>query len=220
MAKPTPRNPPDFTSWLQDVQRIDPNTLSPEKLKEWRGIFDEVRSPTSETELMRHHCFEYGMEYYAAGRSAFFAQLSIIAANTFHHAIEFFLKALLYRHTAERGHNLEVLWRAFRTHASDPQLSEFDGVIVELNKFENIRYPDNAAKYYGSMAILLSPTRASRGTAEGAGEIFQLCLEDVDRLVMVIFTAARRYPRLGRLSHEAKAIMRRDNVCASDWLDP
>jgi hypothetical protein len=220
MAKPIPRNLPDFATWLQDVQGIDPSTLSPVKLKEWRGIFDEVRSPAAEAELMRHHCFDYGMEYYAAARSAFLAQLSIVAANTFHHAIEFFLKAHLYRHKAEWGHDLEVLWRAFRTYASDPKLTEFDGVIAELNKFEHIRYPDNAAKYYGSMAILHSPTRASRGTAEGAGETFHLCLEDIDRLVMAIFAAASRYPRLGRLSPEAKAVIQRDNVCASDWLDP
>jgi hypothetical protein len=220
MAKPTPRTLPDFTTWLQDRQKVDPKTLSPEELKRWRDTFDEVTSPTAAAESMRNFCFEYGKEYYAAARGAFFANLTIVAGITFHHAIELLLKAHLYRHKAEWGHDLEVLWRAFRTYATDPKLSGFDGVIVELNKFENIRYPDDAAKFYGSIAILHSPTRTSWSKADGAGETLYLCLEDMDRFVIAILAAADRYPRLGRLSSEAKAIIRRENVCASDWLDP
>src|SRR5437879_2039088 len=91
-----------------------------------------------------------GMEYYVAGRfSALSGKSIIVSGNILHHAIEMLLKgALCMRRSHSRqqirsmGHNLKRAWKAFKKTCSDPRLNALDSAIKDLNKFEDLRYPD------------------------------------------------------------------------------
>jgi hypothetical protein len=95
-----------------------------------------------------HEFFKFGSQYYVAGRYGVFAGLMPVAANLHHHAIEMFLKGALSKSMSleelkrKLGHRLPKIWTKFKRQASDPSLNRFDKIIKELNKFEDIRYPD------------------------------------------------------------------------------
>src|SRR4051794_31681926 len=95
-----------------------------------------------------HEFFRYGCQYYVAGRYGVFASLIPVAANFHHHAIEMLLKGALSQGMTLKemkdklGHKLVRCWEEFKEQAGDPSLNRFDRVIQELNKFEDIRYPD------------------------------------------------------------------------------
>jgi hypothetical protein len=99
-------------------------------------------------EAVTREFFRYGCQYYVAGRFGVFAALIPVAANLHHHAIEMLLKGALSKTMKleelknKLGHKLEKIWAEFKAGANDPNLSRFDKMIEELNKFEDIRYPD------------------------------------------------------------------------------
>ncbi len=110
------------------------------------------------------YAVEFGTHYYIVGRYSMFSGFSVISGNLMHHAVELLLKACLARQDPKPnvsrkpdtwaqiqkygsrkryGHDLERLWSEFKTRNPDVTLAEHDEVISGLNKFEDIRYPDN-----------------------------------------------------------------------------
>lgn len=95
--------------------------------------------------------FDFGTQYYVAGRYAVFARLNPVAANLLHHAIELYLKGCLVDtlHLNDMkkgkvfGHDLLRGWQLFKSKTGDPTLDRFDGAVSDLNKYEDIRYPDD-----------------------------------------------------------------------------
>jgi hypothetical protein len=90
---------------------------------------------------------ETGSQYYTTARFAMHAQCMPVCGNLFHHAVEMLLKGGLAKKRPlsdlrDMGHNLKVLWRAFKTEFADPVLQRHDQTISSLNKFEEVRYPD------------------------------------------------------------------------------
>src|SRR5207245_219702 len=64
-----------------------------------------------------------------------------------HHAIEFFIKAALIETLDETErrkfhHNLQRLWRYYKSQRNNPALDKFDQTISDINKFERIRYQE------------------------------------------------------------------------------
>jgi len=99
-------------------------------------------------ELWFEFC-RYGIQYYAAGRWSELMRHIPVYGNLLHHALEMFLKAALTRqHVSlkdlkDMGHDLNRLWTEFKKRlAGNDSLAEYDGLILELDKFEDIRYPD------------------------------------------------------------------------------
>jgi hypothetical protein len=95
------------------------------------------------------------MQYYASPRFAARAGLMPIAGNLFHHAIEMLLKSHLSRTVstadlADRrkfGHDLEKLWKKFKdSFPNEADLSKYDGVVADLDRFDDIRYPEAVVK--------------------------------------------------------------------------
>src|SRR5205807_10406911 len=85
--------------------------------------------------------FRLGVHYYVAGRFAALAGLFPMAGNLLHHAAEMFLKGALDRFVGlnelrNMNHDLNSLWRAFKTHLQIPDGVDFDGAIAELHRFE------------------------------------------------------------------------------------
>jgi hypothetical protein len=89
-----------------------------------------------------------GIKYYVIGRFATLSFLSPNAGNLFHHGFEILFKAkLLAKYSPDDlqkkfGHNLTVLWELFKCTTKKDSLSKYDSLISEIQKWEEIRYPN------------------------------------------------------------------------------
>src|SRR5207253_10827 len=115
---------------------------------------------SAEGRLKESYC-RLGAEYYLSGRFAFLASHvpMTVTGNLFHHAVEMLLKGYLSTTSNEEerkklGHRLKQIWRKFKQDVGDPQLDRFDSMIAELDKFEDIRYPETPLK--SGMAVMFS----------------------------------------------------------------
>ena len=138
-----------------------------------------------------------GLDYYIAARYSVLVRLTPTAGNQFHHAVEMLLKGDLADTTSasERrnlGHKLSKVWRAFKDKAADSTLDQFDATVAELDKFEDIRYPENLVGKGAGILFDWTPHgsprpagRISRGTAAPVPE-YKLYVCDIDRLVATI----------------------------------
>jgi hypothetical protein len=90
--------------------------------------------------------------YYLTGRFATINQLTI-APNLVHHAVELLIKFTLLKDVAEQdrsaeterlrkrfGHKLNALWAEYKRMVAPANLSRFDRVVADLNRWESIRY--------------------------------------------------------------------------------
>ena len=91
-----------------------------------------------------------GTQYAASARfsATSFPSLMPICGNLYHHAIEMFLKGYLAKFTSSLelkkiGHSLLKLWDVTKDKSKDKDLSVFDLAISNLDRFEEIRYPDS-----------------------------------------------------------------------------
>jgi hypothetical protein len=141
--------------------------------------------------------FKFGSQYYVVGRYGVFAGLMPVAANLHHHAIEMFLKGALSKSMSleelkrKLGHRLPKIWKKFKVQANDPSLNRFDKIIKELNKFEDIRYPDEILRCGAGMMFDITKAGAAQSFIKGTKvPQYKLCLEDIDELVTVIFDIA------------------------------
>src|SRR5579871_6453674 len=99
-----------------------------------------------------HSAIHSGLEYYVTGRYGVHAQVWV-SANLLHHAVELLIKANLARgDTADQirqygrksvySHSLAAAWQEFKKRSGDKALDAFDKVVTELDRWEDIRYPD------------------------------------------------------------------------------
>ncbi len=100
-------------------------------------------------DFLRRQFFVDGLQYYVAGLfvDKNFKDGKPVAAVLFHHAIERFLKGgLLGPYSLGQlknfGHDLCRNWLIFKSCMGDNSLSTYDTVVMQLNKFEKLRYPD------------------------------------------------------------------------------
>ena len=148
------------------------------------------------------HAIRYGIQYYVAGRFAAASGFTPVLANLLHHAVELFLKACLAYDdpvdrireygSVKRGyrHNLPLLWEDFKKRSSAQLASEFDRIIEELHKFDEIRYPEQLIE--GGATILID-LFASEGQQlprpDDREPLYVLKLPEVDELMGLLFKA-------------------------------
>ncbi len=169
-----------------------------------------------------HEFFRYGCQYYVAGRYGVFASLIPVAATLHHHAIELLLKGALSKSMTLKemrdrlGHKLERCWEAFKAQAGDASLSRFDRAIQELNKFEDIRYPDKLLELGASMLFDVTKAGAAMASVGGVSvPHYTLCVEEIDELVAEIFKIGSRNPDVylgAMMRKDAQNYLYRDNV--------
>ena len=118
-------------------------------------------TPRKETPMSTPHqdawmyLFQTGMQYYIAGRAAARGRLIPVAGNLLHHGVEMLLKGELSKTLPleeikkQYGHLLVKTWSTFKAMHSGQDLSGFDQLIVDLDHFEKIRYPDEYLKHGG-----------------------------------------------------------------------
>lgn len=124
----------------------------------------------------------YAVQYLVAGRFAVAASLTPVAGNLLHHAIEMALKAGLEKANVKTTwrHELPVGWKLFQE--TYRQIPGYDQAIEDLQKFEDIRYPDQIER-----TLLISI-----GYKREIDPIIthQIALDEIDRLFDDICVAA------------------------------
>jgi hypothetical protein len=138
------------------------------------------------------------VHYYIAGRYAVFAGLNPTAGNLLHHAIEMCLKGALAKKgwslddlKDRLGHNLPKIWRAFKAQHLGT-LTEFDAVVSELDRFEEIRYPNSILKH-GMLCEIDPGQRPSTHKPTGLKPTeprYALYLGEIDPLFAKVFELA------------------------------
>ena len=103
-------------------------------------------SPTAQDSKL--HFGQLAIQYYVAGRSAAIDQILPVCGNLLHHAVEMSLKAALtdgltMPELKKLGHSLPKIWAAFTTSFPEANVPAFNQAVVELDRFEELRYPDS-----------------------------------------------------------------------------
>jgi hypothetical protein len=148
---------------------------------------------------MSDHLYLSAVDYYVAGRFAARASLVPLAGNMMHHAIELSLKAALVERVGmdklrhKFGHNVPKLWNEYR--GARTNLSKFDRMVAEVDRFEEIRYPDALAANGGNT---LTSWIAHRDDLRGhpalqAAPIYELVVHDVDEFIVTLLDSEIGY---------------------------
>jgi hypothetical protein len=184
---------------------------------------------TAPTDQAHYNFFRLAIEYYINGRSAFLSGCSMTGGNLLHHAVEMLLKGELAKTVSLQdlkddrkfGHWLPKCWDAFKALFPSENLSEFDTMIVSLDKFERIRYPDNVLKEGMGMTVGFGRWKHTpvEGTADPVPK-YQLAVGDVDAFF------ARAVPLCGInppayihcLTDHGREALTKFNDYANNWL--
>ena len=147
--------------------------------------------------LWTDHLFiSTALQYYVTGRYAVLAGQVPVAGNLLHHSIEMFLKGGLAKKQMALnelkgfGHNLPKLWTKFKEQLPDPSLTDFDTLVAELHKFDDLRYPDSILAKGMSVNVGVRKALSAAGGPTGPEPRYELCLENLDALVGAIFRVA------------------------------
>jgi hypothetical protein len=184
------------------------------------GYIDDRSKKTQAAQLssvnMTDHLFiSAGMDYYIAGRYAVFAGLNPTAANLLHHAVEMALKGALAKKGMDLkslkglSHDLPRIWQKF-TAQYGIDGSSFDSVIVELQKFETIRYPDEIVKQGFTSLIGRGKPSPPSGHMTHA-----LWLGEIDELMDKVFTVGSSHKAFVNPLPEAKDYLIKENEVAA-----
>jgi len=218
---------PKFAEWLRR-QSVDPAQISPEQLAMYRHYYDESSDPIEVNNRLRREFINYGLQYHVAGRCAVATSLNPVAANLIHHAVEMFLKAGLCAHTNERqrrdlGHDLSRLMDEFKLHFDSGNLAQFDERLRELQKYEDIRYPEGTMRS-GSIGLYLqfggAPMPKEPVMLSGRSDLqeYRLVMSEIDDIVKAICEAAE-FKNLKTLTlmyrEPGKSYLREQNAAAS-----
>ena len=150
---------------------------------------------------------DYGLQYYVAGRFATANRFTPVCANLLHHAVELLLKACLSnddsRETIENygdrkrgyGHNILLLWDAFKEKQTAPVPVEFDAIVAALHDFEEIRYPEKLIQNGARITInpLVDEPICDNGNEPEPS--YSLSLPSIDRLMGLLFEASHANPK-------------------------
>jgi len=164
--------------------------------------------------------FDLGTQYYVVARFSAFAGLTPVCGNLFHHAIEMYLKGYLssklkMTELKDLGHRLGKIWNRFKRDISDAELNRFDQVILELDKFESIRYPERILS--NGMIALISLKRQPHACGSSKSKrpepVYEIVVEEIDHLVEMIFQKASVNPKFftNSLNSQAKAYLSKEN---------
>ena len=165
--------------------------------------------------------FDQGLDYYVAGRFGILKMRStVVAGNLFHHAIEMFLKGILVKSYSLQEleylrHSLPKLWNRIKEDFASINLKEFDTTIQKLHRFEKIRYPDRVVSEGANFTIgVRSGDDKTKIWPKPKPEtIYQLALEDLDKLVKILFEISNNNLKfyLGMMGEDAKAMLTEQN---------
>jgi hypothetical protein len=173
--------------------------------------------------------YKTALEYYVNGRASAFCGCLFTTGNLLHHAVEMMLKGELSRTVSledlkdnkKFGHWLPKCWTAFKNLFPAEDLSEFDPMIPELDKFETIRYPDNLLAKGASIGFGFSRGRVINTTtiAHPVPE-YQMGIGDVDAFFARAIQLCHMNPKayFGFLTEQGREMLTKYNDYVKDWL--
>ena len=174
------------------------------------------------------HMFTIGMQYYLVGRAAAWGHQVPVAGNLLHHAVEMLLKGELSKtlpleEVKKYRHFLVKTWNAFKALHSGENLFEFDRLIVESDRFEKIRYPDEALKH-GAVMFIDWDTSKSPIQQQAGPKLPQyfLYVNEVDALIARLLEVCQVNPLglCGSLNPEAVRFLQHKNHECEGWVPP
>jgi len=137
-----------------------------------------------------YHFLDLAFGYYMTGRFAVLNRL-YVGPNLMHHAVELLIKFSLLKdvpeaqrstETARIGqtykHNLNKLWKLYKQRIAPADLSRFDQVIADLDRWEKVRYGGFPTLGMG-VAKAIGPVRAPASTSRPT-DVYVLGWDDVD----------------------------------------
>jgi len=183
----------------------------------WHKFMSFRHVQAEDKEWLRDRYFDIGTHYYAAARYAYFARAVPTAGNLFHHAVEMYLKGYLC-FTLDEGqrkklrHSLRQIWRRFKRESGDNSVVRFNRTIIELDKFEDLRYPESVHGWLIHFELTRPATGGS--SAKLNQPVFQLFLTEIDELVEILFRKGDCNPHAFQmgLSEEGKVYLKKDNA--------
>ena len=140
------------------------------------------------------HFLEKGAEFYIAGRIIYYKRCLNVAPLLFHHALEFFMKAVLAdfytlneMKSSKFRHDLVKLWRDIKKRNSISE-NTLDKFIAKFNQIGKTEYPENNGSH--CIPHSFSPQKGSAPTTlglQGRGMQFMTwSLEEIDELIAFI----------------------------------
>ena len=173
----------------------------------------------------RFHFHATAVQYYLAGRWAWLNQISPVAANLMHHAVEMALKAALARQRTLKQlrnfrHGLVRLWAEFKVTFPEVRVDRLDEVIRDLHAFEALRYPDSVVMHGALIQLVLLREHQERAGPGPHGEpSYVIVLEAVDDLFQQIALAGGLSLSIQRelMTDAAKAVLADDNRYERSW---
>jgi len=121
------------------------------------------------------------------------------------------------------GHGFPALWATFKGLFPAENLSEFDQMIDELERFESIRYPDEILRRGASIAIGRGRGRPITASTPGRTEpAYQIGMGDVDAFFGRLFPLCGMNPQayfgLSALCPEGRDAITKENDAYKNWL--
>ena len=175
------------------------------------------------------HFYKIALEYYVSGRAALLCGNSLVTGPLLHHAVEMLLKGQLSKTTPladlknpkQFGHKLLNLWAAFKGLVPTEDLTEFDRMIDELEKFETIRYPDEILTRGAFIGLGFGRGKPATNMTPGRTEPeYQMGVGDVDAFFARLFPLCGLNPKayFGFLSSWGRQVLTEGNAESKDWL--
>jgi len=171
--------------------------------------------------MARHYFIRLSLQYYVAGRFAALNRLHSVTPTLLHHAVELILKAALARtHSLaelkqQHGHGLSSLWQAAVQKKSALKTPSRDATIADLDKFEDLRYPDKRISQGASVSIGIrsGENPVSSGSHPSSGPSYRFNLGDIDELWAAVFESIPANPSafLQGLSEDAHKALVAEN---------
>jgi hypothetical protein len=164
--------------------------------------------------------YQLGIQYYIDARSSALAGSAPVFGNQFHHAVEMFLKGNLSKRMPlnklkSMQHRLRKIWKEFKKQFSE-DLSHFDELVKELDRFEDVRYP--RPKPGGSLAISIDwsdpPTVAFINNRQV--RVYRLVIPHMDRFIAELFRLCSMNPQAYTCwvrAHGIRVIEENNPVC-------
>ena len=170
-------------------------------------------------QVRQSHFYQWGLQYYIAGRFAWFAFLHPITGVLFHHGIEMILKGKLLEIYSEETlektfrHHIYKLWNELKKMFPNSNLKKFDSVIQRLNKWVEARYPPSKGYVMysdfkkGHKSKMTYPKMKEQ-------DQYRVNLEETDELIKIIFDTIPLNPGFFKsilMKSEAKEFYYREN---------
>jgi hypothetical protein len=120
------------------------------------------------------------------------------------------------------SHKLVSLWGAFKAAFPGADLSPFDDVVANLDRFEQIRYPDAIVARGVSITVGWGPSHTFGATTDAFLPCYKLSVSEMDDLMARIFSLYELDHRsyTAALNVEARRALETNNSHREVWFPP